>query len=196
MTRAAALPAGSRGKWRTFAVVYAYVWVLYFASNRQTLWPAHLLTLSIVDRRVPFLPWTGWIYASVFVLPLLPCVLAEGREEVGKLVRAFLGMTTFCSAVFFIFPTVYPRPPMPDAAGGFALAVVRSLDTARNCLPSQHVAAAFLSAFFVRRHGRPLGNAALALAAAIAVSTLTTKQHYLWDVLAGFAVACAAYRWS
>jgi membrane-associated phospholipid phosphatase len=185
----------ARGKWRTFAAVYAWVWVLYFSTNRQTLRPAHLLPLTALDRG-PFLPWTGWIYVLVFVFPLAPAFLADTDEEVRKLARAFFGMATFCSAVFFLFPTVYPRPPMPDGDASVTLAVVRFFDTAKNCLPSQHVAGAFLSAFFMCRHGGKLGFTALALAVAISISTLTTKQHYAWDVAAGFLAACAAYRLS
>jgi len=158
---------------------------------------AHLLPLTAVDRGAPFWPWTGWIYACVFFMPLLPCFIARTDDDVRRLCFSFAGMTTVCSAVFFLYPTAYPRPEM-QAAGlaGWPLAVVRALDTARNCLPSQHVAAAFLSAFHIRRHRRGLAGAALALAVAISASTLTTKQHYLWDVLAGFLTAVLAYRLS
>lgn len=192
-----ALAAVARqGKWRAFAIVFVLVWILYFTSNQQTVWPAHPLPLTPVDRLTPLLPWTGWIYSLIYLFPLLPAALAREGEEVDELVRAFVAMTAMCSAAFFLFPTAYPRPPMPlDGTESVTLTVVRLLDTPRNCFPSQHVAAAFLSALFARRHGKALGAASFALAAAISVSTLTTKQHYLWDVIAGFAVACAAYRW-
>ncbi len=183
-----------RNRWLCFGATFAYVWILYFASNHQTFVPAHALPLTLVDERTPFLPWTGWIYAAVFVMPLFACLSVKTDADVRALVLAFAGMTTVDTLVFIIYPTVYPRPPMDAGTlAALPLAVVRIFDTAKNCFPSQHVSAAFLTALFLRRLSRPWGAAALALAVAISISTLTTKQHYLWDVIAGAGMAGSAY---
>jgi membrane-associated phospholipid phosphatase len=76
------------------------------------------------------------------------------------------------------------------------LTLVWFFDTAKDCFPSQHVAVAFLTAFHVQRLSRSWGPPFFLLAIAIAISTLTTKQHYLWDVIAGTLMAGAAYRLS
>jgi len=186
-----------RNRWRCFGAVFVYVWILYFASNRQTLVPAHALPLTVVDSGMPFLPWTGWIYAAVFVMPLFACWTVETDEDVRALVMSFLGMASLDTLLFLVYPTVYPLPGMGSASwAGIPLALVRFFDTAKNCFPSQHVAAAFLTALHVRRFSKSWGAANLLLAAAIAISTLTTKQHYLWDVIAGALMAGAAYRLS
>lgn len=184
-----------RDRWRWFAAAFVYVWVLYFVTNQQTVIPAHLLPLTTVDILAPFLPWTGWIYATVFFMPLFACLAVKTDEDVRLLVVSFVGMTTVDTLIFAAYPTIYPRPAM--AAGSLValpMTLVRFFDTAKNCFPSQHVSAAFLTAFHIHRLSPRWGRASLLLAAAIAGSTLTTKQHYLWDVMAGVVMASAAYR--
>jgi len=188
-------PISVRNRWHWFGVVFVYAWALYFASNQQTILAAHALPLSAVDKATPFLPWTGWIYSIVFILPIFACLAARTDEDVRWLVLSFTGLTTFDALVFFAFPTVYPRPVM--AAAGLAalpLTIVHLLDTAKNCFPSQHVSTAVLTALHVRRLAPARGPVFLLLAAAIAASTLTTKQHYFWDVIAGALAGGAAYR--
>lgn len=181
-------------RWKWFAGIFFYSWLLYFATNQQSLVAAHALPLTAVDRAAPFAPWTGWIYILVFVLPLAPCLLVRNDHDVKMICRSFLALTTVTAVFFFLYPTIYPRPDM--TVSGFVdwpLAVVRLLDTPKNCFPSQHVAVAFLSAFFIRRFSPKWSVPALLLAVAISISTLTTKQHYFWDVLSGFASSVAAY---
>ena len=42
---------------------------------------------------------------------------------------------------------------------------------------------------------RPVGAIGLAIATAIALSTLFIKQHYVLDIVAGLALAAATYAW-
>lgn len=184
-----------RNRWTCFGVVFVYAWVLYFLSNHQSVVAVHVLPLTIADLRTPFLPWTVWIYATVFVLPLFACAAAKTDEDVKALVFSFAGMITLDTFFFMAYPTVYPRPAMGAASwSASALAAVRYCDTAANCCPSQHVGVAFLTAFHVRRLSKTWGPACFLLAVAIALSTLTTKQHYLWDVIAGAPMAAGSYR--
>jgi membrane-associated phospholipid phosphatase len=184
-----------RNRWLCFGAVFVYAWILYFASNHQTLVPARFLPLTAVDTRTPFLPWTGWIYAAVFVMPVFACLAARTDADVRALVFSFAGMITLDTIVFIAYPTVYPRPVFRFVSWtGFPLALVRLGDTPLNCFPSQHVSVAFLTAFYLRRFSKSWGTPCLLLAIAIAISTLTTKQHYFWDVIAGALAAGAAYR--
>ena len=182
---------------RAVAYPLTYLFVLggYILTERCAgLTPAHLLSLTAIDRAVPLMPWTGWIYATVFPFPLLAAALVRDDRGVRTMLAAFIGVTTVLFAVFLAYPTVYPRPEL--AGGGFIawpLALIYSIDLPRNCLPSGHVTAAFLTAFAVRQ-GRPrLGAALIFWAAVISVSTLTTKQHYFWDVIAGVLLSAAGY---
>ena len=162
---------------------------MYLVSNRYTLGQAHFLPLTILDIKIPFWPWTALIYVSVYIFPLSIGFLVDRKEDLYPILGSFLIMATACTLVFVFYPTAYPRPPLTGENGSFILRIVRSLDTPANCLPSQHVAIGFLSAFFVQRYNRLWGSVALVLGIFIAISTLTTKQHYIWDVVAGYFLA-------
>jgi membrane-associated phospholipid phosphatase len=70
---------------------------------------------------------------------------------------------------------------------------VYSADPPYNCFPSIHVAHSFVSALTCYRVNRKVGVAAAIFASLVAISTLFTKQHYVLDVIAGGALAYAAY---
>ena len=97
-----------RSRWRWFGAVFVYLWILYFVANRQTVVAPHALPLTSVDTGLPFLPWTGWIYAAVFVMPLFAVLAVKTDEDVRALVVSFAAMATFDSLIFFVYPTVYP----------------------------------------------------------------------------------------
>jgi membrane-associated phospholipid phosphatase len=184
-----------RKRWFFFGAAFVYVWILYFLSNHQSVVAAHSLPLTFVDRWMPFLPWTGWIYSAIFIMPLFACLAVESDEDVRAMVLSFAAMTSLDTLVFMVYPTAYPRPGFQSVSWvDLPLAVVRFCDTPKNCFPSQHVAAAFLTALFVRRFAKPWSAPCFLLAIAIAISTLTTKQHYLSDVIAGVLIAFGAYR--
>jgi membrane-associated phospholipid phosphatase len=179
-----------KNRWFFYGLVYVYVIVLYLSTNHHLFLPPHFLRLTPIDKMMPFWPWTGWIYILVYFMPLAITWVIKEDRDVQLAVISFILMATACTMIFVFYPTTYPRPPMDAVVGrSLSLDLVRLLDTPNNCLPSQHVALAFLSAFFIQRYRRRWGNAAIVLAVAIAVSTLTTKQHYVWDVVTGYAFA-------
>ncbi len=182
-----------KNRWIFFSLTYLYVIALYLFTNRFTLTSAHFLRMSIVDIRTPFLPWTAWIYILIYIFPLLVGFMCTRDQDVKPIVLSYLSLATVCTLCYLFYPTVFPRPPMTGDQNDLALDLVRFLDTPANCLPSQHVALGFLSAFFVQRYDRKIGNWSLILGILIAVSTLTTKQHYLWDIVTGYFLARVIY---
>ena len=178
-----------------YPLAYLFVFGGYMFINHVGGWNTpHELPLTVVDRGLPFLPWTGWIYVTVFPFPLIAVWGVREERGVRAMIAAFVGLAALCFAAFLAYPTIYPRPPM-DASGPLAwpMIIVRALDNATNCCPSMHVTAAFMSALFVRRYRPVLGNALVVWAALISLSTMTTKQHYFVDVASGTALAFLAY---
>ena len=182
---------------RAVAYPLTYLFVLggYILTERCAgLSPAHFLSLTAIDQAVPFMPWTGWIYATVFPFPLLAVAIVRDDRGVRTMLAAFIGVTAVLFAIFLAYPTVYPRPVLADGGlSAWPLALIYHIDLPRNCLPSGHVTAAFLTAFSVRQQRPKLGAALIFWAAVIAVSTLTTKQHYFWDVITGVLLSAAGY---
>ena len=177
----------------TLALAYMVFSVLYLGGAALSLTPPATLTPSVLDAAIPFLPWTVWAYLLQF--PYLGFVYWRARDTVAwaRDLRGMLAATVASVAVFVLYPTGIPREAVDaDPATTLAFAVLYGTDPATNCLPSLHVSLAFLGAAGFWPERPRLAGACLAWAALITVSTLTTKQHYVVDVLAGLAVALAA----
>ena len=97
-------------------------------------------------------------------------------------------------------------PPLElDLSGHAGFAMLQSVDATGNACPSLHVATAMFTAIWLDRLLRMLRMrwglraANAAVFAAIAYSTLATKQHLVLDALAGAALgavfALAAWHW-
>jgi membrane-associated phospholipid phosphatase len=175
--------------------------VLYMLPNRYYLGTAITLPWTQVDAWVPLVPATVWLYVSDYALVFSAFLRLPTWPEVKRFMRGYYAMLAAGAVVHFFWPTTFPRHwfPVPtEGAVGVAFTFVRTVDTPASCLPSMHVASSFFAAFSLWRQPRPtfLGWSAWALA--VAVSTLTTKQHYVVDVLAGVALAVAfwaAFLW-
>ena len=149
--------------------------------------------LTPVDTWMPFLPGTVWIYLSHIGM------LFTGWWWVVKnpaCTRAFWALV-LCSVLatfyFFFFPTELPRHTLDaisaDPATTAAWAFLLQADHPTNSFPSMHVAMSALTAVGLMRSHPHWGWLAPVWTAAIALSTLTTKQHVLIDVMGGIGLA-------
>ena len=168
--------------------------VLYLVPNHLQLFPPRQLWWTAVDASVPFVPGTVWIYFSDYVLVAAAFMLQNSWPEVRRYVKTYLALLLVGAVIHLSWPTVFPREAFPLDGASFsarALATLRGVDAATSCLPSMHVAGSYLAAFSLWRHRPAVFGGFLAWATAIAVSTLTTKQHYLVDIFAGLLLAAA-----
>jgi len=166
--------------------------VLYLVPNHLQLSRPSSLWWTPVDQATPFLPGTVWIYFSDYLLVSSAFLVSEGWEEVKRFVRAYFVLLAIGAVIHLGWPTVFPREAFPvggAAVSEHALAALRRVDAATSCLPSMHVAGSYLAAFSLWHRRRSLFLGYVLWATAIAVSTLTTKQHYLVDVLSGLSLA-------
>lgn len=144
-----------------------------------------------VDGLIPFWPWTWVVYASFYVmLPLAAWWAKPG--EFPKTLAAVLTANVVCWIGFVLFPAHYPRPALDGVEPQWLHDAIASMwrdDLPGNTLPSIHVSTALLVG--VRLHRMRGGPVWLTWAAAIALSTLTVKQHFVADVVAGVLLALA-----
>lgn len=188
-----------RAKWIAGAACALLSAVLYLGSNRWHAAPMHL-PLTPLDTWVPFLPASGWLYASVYALLLWAFVVVDGLDRATRLLYALTAVQVVAALVFVFFPIVYPRELVALPAGTWPIhadlvAFWRRIDSPANCLPSLHVTTCLLSliAFRTGPARRWLPAAALLAALSIA-STLTFKQHYAVDLVAGLVLSGIAHR--
>ena len=175
--------------------------VLYLVPNHLQLFPPRQLWWTPVDAAVPFLPGTVWIYFSDYVLVAAAFLLQETWPAVRRYVRTYFALLVVGAFIHLLWPTVFPREGFPLDGGSTsarALATLRGVDAATSCMPSMHVAGSVLAALSLWRQRPWVFGTWLAWASAVSVSTLTAKQHYIVDVVAGIALAVvfwAAFFW-
>lgn len=148
------------------------------------------LSLTTWDKQIPLIPWTFWVYSSVYFIYLTSCAVQKDLENFSKFLYGYVFAYTVSSIFFVLFPTTFPREayPLPPETGELtaqAFDWFRTIDHPTNCFPSMHVGSCVMSAMpFYRRRPKVFFLFAL-WAVAISLTTLTTKQHYLVDVLGG-----------
>ncbi len=171
-------------------LVPCYIFIGAWAAERPLYAPA-----LPADARVPLEPAWGLVYGALYLfLILLPVFVVRDEPRVRRMFLAYLFVWLTSYGVFFVYPTIAPRPAHVDAVGfgGWGLRLLYSADPPYNCFPSLHVAHSFVSAFACRPVHRGVGRVAILCAALVALSTLLTRQHYILDVAAGIALAGVA----
>lgn len=149
-----------------------------------------------LDRAIPFWPPAVVAYGLVYLFLFIPVLQIRDLRLFARAVYAFCAYNLVALAVFLLVPTRYPRPEsLPvDSFFSWCVGLVYAADPGYNNFPSLHVANATFIALLARRVDRRVGAIVLALAAAIAGSTVLVKQHWIADVIAGAALGGAAYR--
>jgi membrane-associated phospholipid phosphatase len=178
--------------------------IAYFHLLRHPSQPALVMPLTAIDHFVPFQPAALYAYLTLwFYVGIAPGLQRNFKE----LVVYGLWAGALCMAgltCFYLWPTSVPALAF-DVSGFPGFAMLQGVDAAGNACPSMHVAIALFSAIWLdhilRETGSPWYLRALngAWFAAIAWSTLATKQHVAIDVIAGavlgLAFALASLRW-
>lgn len=183
-------------KWTWGGVAAVVQSTVYFAIGHVPLSRSPDLLRTRFDDAIPFLPVTAWlylpVYAAIFIIALAGF---RSRSNFNRALRAFAFIMVVGLLGHLLIGAVYPRPllkpPFADLSSRF-LAWVQSIDPPGNVFPSLHVAHTSSLAFFIHRDNPRLGRLVMVLALLLAASTLTTKQHFIADVLSGFALAALA----
>jgi membrane-associated phospholipid phosphatase len=170
-----------------------FVYLSYTITAHNPVFEPWHPPLTAIDRWVPFLPGTIWLYLSHVGLMFSGwwyMVRGPGctRAFWAVVLSAFLS-----TLIFLFFPTELPRRTLEgidtDMVSMAGWAFLMSADAPTNCFPSMHVAGAAISAVALGRastHWRVLGPV---WAACIALTTLTTEQHVFIDVIGGLLLA-------
>ena len=188
-----------RGKYAAGSLCVLGAAVLYLVPNRVRLAPPIELPLTAIDLAVPFWPATGWLYVSLYLFLAWAFIRIHDLDHASRFLYACAFVQLTAAAVFFVLPTVYPRdlfplPPGTDSLSQALVDLVRRIDTPANCLPSLHVSTTVLCVAALAGERRdPIGAPWLALALLLPLSTLTFKQHYLVDAIAGLLLGALGF---
>ncbi len=196
MTRGVLAWANRRTKLELGILGFLSATVPYHLLNQLGLFSPKPLPMSPVDSAVPFVPVTIWIYLSDYFFIIGAYLLAKRREPSVRFILALVSVEVVSLVIFILFPTIIDRAAFPLPVGEmgptlkFAWDTLRTADKPTNCFPSLHIGTVGVSLLLLIRVRRGLERAGWILwAGLIAVSTLTTKQHYFIDILGGALVA-------
>ena len=189
---------GPHNKWIRFAKLVAFIWLLNLLSNHLQVFTASTLDLGWLDKNIPFIADTVWIYFSYFAIFFFAYHLESDKEYLNKYFYGLLLLNLLSNLIFIFFPVTYERTHAPLIADAGTLTklsfeLIFFLDPPRNCYPSLHVSIAFFSAFHWMSRNHLRFVAFFSWATLISASTLTTKQHYAVDTLSGFILASGVY---
>lgn len=179
----------SRLKFSTFAVLALWTPISYLIPNKIILFDPILVPRTLIDHWVPLASHWVWVYVSFYFFIFGTYLLLKTEFVRKTMFYSFLAATTVSSFIFFFLPTMIERGLYPlksiDHASDWLLSLIRLTDTSVNCLPSMHVALSMISAFAIAAEFKKFKYFGFFWFLMICYSTMATKQHYFYDVLAG-----------
>ena len=150
-----------------------------------------------IDDKIPFVEWSVLVYVLWFpLIALFPIVLFYVNEEAYVFYITAMFMEVVLSVIcYMIYPTTFKRPKPSDKLSGKLMAIVfKGSYRGVNCAPSLHCSSCYLIIFtaLMAMHN-VAGIISIIVAVAIVISTMTTKQHTVIDVLSAIPmfVVCA-----
>jgi len=194
------------------AVLIGIMAPLYLATNHLMAWRATTVwdPSTSWDTSIPFMAWSMVFYQSLFFLfyPLPFYVMPNtesARRDMLIASQGMLSLSIISNLIFVLLPCeVFVREQafagVVDAHPVFvrAFEFQWSIDTPFNAWPSLHVSTAGMFTLFALRwwRGQPVKQWALGVMwVLMCLSILTTKQHFVWDLLTGLALLAAVWHW-
>lgn len=155
--------------------------------------------LTSFDEAIPLSAWFVFPYMSLYVFYWLPVIASKhvSLRDFATIAGASALAFAISFGVYATVPSSYPRPAV-DPGLSFAHYVLANIlypmDLPNNTLPSTHAAVVviLLVATWKKFERRTYAMYAL-WGASILVSTVTIKQHYITDIIAGAAVGGIAF---
>lgn len=151
-----------------------------------------------IDDSIPFLPFTSVFYSLWFpLIAVFPIALYYVNTSGYTLYMAAMVLEIVLSVIcYLLYPTTFERPKPSDTLFGNAMKLVyKGSYRGLNCAPSLHCSSCYLILWICCTcEGMPawMRLAGGITAVLIVISTMTTKQHTVIDVVsaAGMFLAC------
>lgn len=183
--------------WALVGLVMFTLWATIYLLVSRIPDPSrvHYLPTTFVESSMLLRPAYALLYVLLYPIFVLPFFVVRDPLVMRRLVTSYLVMFVVCSLFFVAVPVGVERPPLPtdDDLGTWVLAQIWATDVSWNCMPSEHCMAAMLAALACWESDKRVGAFAFLATFCIGLSTLFTKQHYLVDVVVGFALALALH---
>ena len=181
--------------------MYAVSYLLYYLTNHFSYLPPQRLPMTWIDLHTPLMPYSVLIYISEYFYFAFVYILLNEYDNINRYLYSFFFLQVVSCLIFIIYPSIYPRElyPIPNDIPIWLQSTwiwLRNVDAPTNCFPSLHVSSVYLSALvFITDKQMKLFWLFFIWATLISASTLTTKQHYLADIISGITISICFYGW-
>lgn len=182
-------------------LIFAFVWNQIVYTGTKLIagsWHHYDMTTEF-DKKIPFLPWTVFIYFGCYIFWVINYYLStkQNKENRDRYFCADALAKTVCLIIFLILPTTNIRPEITQSGIlGFLMKFLYRVDTPDNLFPSIHCLVSWLCWIGVRKRkdiNIIYRYFSLAAAVAVCISTITTRQHVIADVISGVLLAELCY---
>jgi membrane-associated phospholipid phosphatase len=177
---------------------FGIIWPLYVYINQLELhdhFKKHILEIEL-DKLIPFEPIWVFVYASMYVIVILPFVYVKNHLLYRRMFFSFCCTGLIAYVIFLVYPTYDILRPVtnPFDFQRFFLAIDNAHDSPYNCFPSLHVGFSMTAGLWTYYADRSkLGLAILIWAILVSVSVLFVKEHYIADLLGGGVLSSSMF---
>lgn len=178
-------------------LVVAVAWnmAVYFGSRAFTSeWHHHHIEGEL-DGLIPFVPWTVAIYLGCYLFWIVNYILIarQDKRQMCQFFAADFLSRAVCLAFYLLYPTTNTRPAVaPEGFWNQVMIGLYATDAADNLFPSIHCLVSWFCYIGLRgKKGIPrwYRGVSCLMALLVCISTLTTKQHVIPDVIGGILLA-------
>lgn len=193
--------SNKKSHWRILALVCA-VTLNFFVYHGAMLAAGALPHYSLAlppDHQIPLIPWTITIYFGCYLFWCVNYIIGirQEKEEALRFICADALSKLVCGVFFLLLPTTIDRPEITGTdVFSQLMRLLYQLDQPVNLFPSIHCLVSWLCWIGVRKNNhvpRFYQWFSLITAILICISTLTTRQHVLVDVVGGIVLAEFSY---
>jgi membrane-associated phospholipid phosphatase len=166
----------------------------YLTDQHSIRWRVHLA----FEPGLPFVPAAVLGYMSIYPLFWMAPFVLRSRREVHVLMASLAAIILVAGVCFVVLPVANAFPPQSDLGPWkHLIAFAKRMAMTHNWLPSLHVAMPVACICVYASHAETFGKTLLwSWSAIIAAATILLHQHYLLDVVTGYALGVAGVRWS
>ena len=150
----------------------------------------HKVDLALpLDSMIPYWPWTSFFYFSLYFMYLTVAVKVDSQRYT-QLLLDIVMMTMISFICFALITSHYPRPDPSEWAHSIWKPIIDHMvkvDSPGNTCPSLHVSTSIYISLTMRFS--PRARLWMIWGVLVSLSTLTMKQHFVWDWVGGVILA-------
>lgn len=181
------------------SLIFMWNQSVYLGARRIACDWHHYDMTTQLDNTIPFIPWTVTIYLGCYVFWCINYYLCamQPKKERNHFFCAELLAKGCCFLLFLLIPTTNIRPEiLGDSIWDDLMIQLYHIDAADNLFPSIHCLVSWFCWIGVRKRNDISAiyrYFSLIAAMAVCISTLTTRQHVIADVVGGILLAESSY---